>query len=154
MTYIAYLDEFGHIAPTSTGHTRSHNDSPSVWLSWHRPALDEARVFATWFFQRKCDLLAFEIEKAGEHPAIWEKKGSSLYTARNVTKFSVLRGGDRVTVLVIGESHNKQHMSLYGYPRDTTPALGRRTRDENLIVFEKRLVQPYPYKPHSHPCAD
>ena len=45
-------------------------------------------------------------------------------------------GGDRVTVLVIGESHNKQHMSLYGYPRDTTPALGRRTRDENLIVFE------------------
>ena len=33
--------------------------------------------------------------------------------------------GDRVTVLVIGESHNKRHMSLYGYPRDTTPTLVR-----------------------------
>lgn len=44
--------------------------------------------------------------------------------------------GDRVTVLVIGESHNKRHMSLYGYPRDNTPQLERLASDENLIVFE------------------
>ena len=44
--------------------------------------------------------------------------------------------GDRVTVLVIGESHNKRHMSLYGYSRDTTPTLVQRNKDENLIVFE------------------
>ena len=44
--------------------------------------------------------------------------------------------GERVTVLVIGESHNKRHMSLYGYPRDTTPELVQRNKDENLIVFE------------------
>ena len=52
--------------------------------------------------------------------------------------------GDRVTVLVIGESHNKRHMSLYGYPRDTTPTLVRRNRDENLIVFENA------YSNHTH----
>ena len=45
------------------------------------------------------------------------------------------RGG-RVTVLVIGESHNKRHMSLHGYPRDTTPLLVQRSKAENLIVFE------------------
>ena len=44
--------------------------------------------------------------------------------------------GERVTVLVIGESHSKRHMSLYGYPRDTTPTLVQRSRADNLIVFE------------------
>ena len=44
--------------------------------------------------------------------------------------------GERVTVLVIGESHNKRHTSLYGYPRDTTPALVQRNKDGNLILLE------------------
>ena len=44
--------------------------------------------------------------------------------------------GERVTVLVIGESHNKRHTSLYGYPRDTTPALVQRNKDGNLIILE------------------
>ena len=52
--------------------------------------------------------------------------------------------GDRVTVLVIGESHSKRHMSLYGYPRDTTPKLGQRSRADNLIVFENA------YSNHTH----
>ena len=52
--------------------------------------------------------------------------------------------GDRVTVLVIGESHSKRHMSLYGYPRDTTPKLVQRSRVDNLIVFENA------YSNHTH----
>ena len=44
--------------------------------------------------------------------------------------------GERVTILVIGESHNKRHMSLYGYPRDTTPKLVQRNKADNLIIFE------------------
>ena len=44
--------------------------------------------------------------------------------------------GERVTVLVIGESHSKRHMSLYGYPRDTTPKLVQRNKADNLIIFE------------------
>jgi heptose-I-phosphate ethanolaminephosphotransferase len=31
-------------------------------------------------------------------------------------------------VLVIGESTNRQRMSLYGYPRETTPELDKLTR--------------------------
>ena len=52
--------------------------------------------------------------------------------------------GDRVTVLVIGESHSKRHMSLYGYPRNTTPKLVQRSRTDNLIVFENA------YSNHTH----
>ena len=52
--------------------------------------------------------------------------------------------GERVTVLVVGESHSKRHMSLYGYPRDTTPKLVQRSRADNLIVFENA------YSNHTH----
>ncbi len=52
---------------------------------------DEVRGFGTWFFQRKCELLDFEIRRSGEHPAVWEKKGSSLYTVKNVERYPELR---------------------------------------------------------------
>ena len=45
-------------------------------------------------------------------------------------------------VLVIGESTNRQHMSLYGYPRQTTPRLD--AIREQLIVFDK-VVSPRPF---------
>lgn len=45
--------------------------------------------------------------------------------------------GPDTLVLVIGESINREHLSLYGYPRDTTPQLVRRHQSENprLGVF-------------------
>lgn len=45
-------------------------------------------------------------------------------------------------VLVIGESTNRQHMSLYGYPRKTTPLLDEMKDD--LLVF-KHVIGPRPY---------
>lgn len=45
-------------------------------------------------------------------------------------------------VLIIGESTNRQHMSLYGYPRKTTPLLDA-MKDE-LLVF-KQVIGPRPY---------
>ncbi|WP_375740546.1 phosphoethanolamine transferase CptA [Pseudomonas boanensis] len=45
-------------------------------------------------------------------------------------------------VLVIGESTNRQRMSLYGYPRKTTPNLDR-IRDQ-LQVFDN-VITPRPY---------
>lgn len=91
MTYIAYLDEFGHVGPYIGRAHPKHNDSPVFGLAGFVLPLDEVRGFATWFFQRKCQLLAFEIARSGEHPALWEKKGSSLYTARNVATYPELR---------------------------------------------------------------
>ncbi|WKN22461.1 phosphoethanolamine transferase CptA [Azotobacter vinelandii] len=54
-----------------------------------------------------------------------------------------VHAGQPVTlVLVIGESTNRQRLSLYGYPRPTTPNLDR-LRDE-LQVFDN-VVTPRPY---------
>ncbi|WP_339080978.1 phosphoethanolamine transferase CptA [Pseudomonas sp. TMP9] len=53
------------------------------------------------------------------------------------------RAGQPATlVLVIGESTNRQRMSLYGYPRETTPELDA-LRDQ-LQVFDN-VVTPRPY---------
>ena len=91
MTYIAYLDEFGHVGPYINRTHPRHYDSPVFGLAGFVLPLDEVRGFATWFFQRKCQLLAFEIDQSGKHPALWEKKGSSLYTIKNVMSYPELR---------------------------------------------------------------
>lgn len=70
-----------------------------------------------------------------------------LTTERQVTNVNYelqRRAGERVTVLIIGESHSKRHMSLYGYPRETTPKLVQRNKAGNLIVFENV------YSNHTH----
>ena len=40
--------------------------------------------FGTWFFQRECETLGFEIERSANHPSQREKKGASLCTVTNV----------------------------------------------------------------------
>ncbi|WP_420439616.1 DUF3800 domain-containing protein [Candidatus Palauibacter sp.] len=77
MTYFAYLDEFGHIGPYVGRQDPIHNDSPVFGLAGFVLPSEEVRRFGTWFFQRKCELLAFEIDRSRQHPARWEKKGSS-----------------------------------------------------------------------------
>ena len=64
MIYIAYLDEFGHVGPyMSRSHPR-HNDSPVFGFAGFVMPAEEVRGFDTWFFQRKCDLLRFEIRRS------------------------------------------------------------------------------------------
>lgn len=53
-----------------------------------------------------------------------------------------MAGQPSTLVLVIGESTNRQRMSLYGYPRNTTPELDK-LRDQ-LAVFNN-VITPRPY---------
>ena len=64
MTYFAYLDEFGHIGPYVSRQDPRHNDSPVFGLAGFVLPSEQVRGFGTWFFQRKCELLAFEIERS------------------------------------------------------------------------------------------
>ena len=48
MTYIAYLDEFGHVGPYIDRTHPRHNDSPVFGLAGFVLPLDEVRGFATW----------------------------------------------------------------------------------------------------------
>ena len=91
MTFFAYLDEFGHVGPYISPIHPTYKESPVFGLAGFVLPSEEVRGFGTWFFQRKCQLLDFEITRSGEHPALWEKKGSRLYTAANVTKYVELR---------------------------------------------------------------
>lgn len=91
MLYFAYLDEFGHIGPYIARTHAAHNDSPVFGLGGMILPYNEVRSFSTWFYQLKCNLLKWEIEKSGQHPSTWEKKGSSLYTTGNVAKYQELR---------------------------------------------------------------
>lgn len=91
MTHIAYLDEFGHIGPFVSRTDERFKESPVFGLAGLILPADEVRSFGTWFFQRKRDLLAWEIERAGKHPATWEKKGAALYTLTNIEKYAELR---------------------------------------------------------------
>ncbi|WP_207883536.1 phosphoethanolamine transferase CptA [Pseudomonas sp. 30_B] len=52
----------------------------------------------------------------------------------------------RTLVLVLGESTTREHMHLYGYPRETTPNLDALAAAEghNLTVFQN-VVSPRPY---------
>ena len=91
MTLFAYLDEFGHIGPYVGRQHPRYKESPVFGLAGFVLPAEAVRGFGTWFFQRKCELLGFEIERSGEHPALWEKKGASLYTLANVTRYPELR---------------------------------------------------------------
>ena len=91
MTYFAYLDEFGHVGPYVARTDLRYRESPVFGLAGFVLPAEEARGFGTWFYQRKCELLAFEIERSGKHPAQWEKKGAALYTVTNVTRYPELR---------------------------------------------------------------
>lgn len=47
-------------------------------------------------------------------------------------------------IVVIGESLNKHHMSLYGYPRPTNPLLEIRAKDAGFLIFDQA------YSAHTH----
>lgn len=69
-----------------------------------------------------------------------------LHSASQIPPLSNLKdaavGQPSTLVLVIGESTNRQRMSLYGYPRATTPELDK-LRDQ-LAVFDN-VITPRPY---------
>lgn len=91
LIYIAYLDEFGHVGPYVSRGDPRHNDSPVFGFAGFLMPAEEVRAFGTWFFQRKCELLAHELARSGRHPAVWEKKGSSLYRAASLARYPALR---------------------------------------------------------------
>ena len=107
LMFLVYLDEFGHIGPYLNRTSEKYSESPVFGLAGFMLPADRVRNFATWFFQRKCQLLKFDIDRSGEHPATWEKKGSSLYTIQNITKYRELRAFTNRLLSMIRNSGGK-----------------------------------------------
>lgn len=91
MLYCIYLDEFGHIGPYLAANHPQHKTHPAFGLAGLAIPYSEVRSFSTYFFQLKNRLLGFELQRSGVHPAKWEKKGSALYTLKNIKKYPELR---------------------------------------------------------------
>jgi len=75
-----------------------------------------------------------EIEKAVE---------VSLHSANATTTTYEVSDSLKI-IFVIGESFNKMHSDLYGYPLHTTPNLQKQKERGNLYVF-KDVITPYNY---------
>src|SRR6266404_4827448 len=89
--YLAYADEFGHVGPYTGRNEPKFNESPVFGLGGILLPVDQVRPFATWFFQLKSNLLAWEIRRSG---------GARL-----------LVGEERLAAL-----HNRKHSQIQGAP--------------------------------------
>jgi heptose-I-phosphate ethanolaminephosphotransferase len=87
--------------------------------------------------------LAVGYQKYSEQLADMNDLVSSNHALKPLEDFNInsAKSPDTV-VLVIGESTNSQRMSLYGYPRKTTPRLD--AMREDLVVFDN-VITPRPY---------
>lgn len=92
MLYFVYLDEFGHIGPYVSSSHAKYNTHPVFGLGGIILPYYSIREFSTYFFKLKNTLLKPEIEsKCSTHIAKWEKKGSSLFTVKNINRYPSLK---------------------------------------------------------------
>lgn len=79
--------------------------------------------------------IAYELRVHHEKCAV-EERQHMPFEVKNVYNDSI----PQTLVLVIGESHNKHHMSLYGYKRQTNPLLS--TRNDSTFFVYRDVVSP------------
>ena len=135
-TYLAYLDEFGHIGPYVGRDDPKHRTSPVFGLAGYVLPADQVRWFATWFFKRKCELLDFEIRRSGKQAAVWEKKGSSLYTVKNVQRYPAVRS---FTYRMFKELHALGGVVFYVGMEKTLPLRQHNPKRLYTAVFREAI---------------
>ncbi|MDR1660979.1 MAG: DUF3800 domain-containing protein [Azoarcus sp.] len=138
---MAYLDEFGHIGPFVSREHPLHNTSPVFGLGGFVLPSGRVRSFATWFYQLKCNLLRFEINRAGVPAYQWEKKGAALYTTANVLKYRELRAA---TTRLMNRIERDEGMVFYVGLQKTHPPAKHNAKNLYRAVLResiKRLDQ-------------
>jgi Protein of unknown function (DUF3800) len=82
-----YLDEFGHMGPFMARTAAKYNESPVFGLGGLILPEAAIRPFATKFLQLKEHIFKNEIKKSGVIAGAWEKKGTSIFTAKQLAKY-------------------------------------------------------------------
>lgn len=85
-TNFVYLDEFGHIGPYMSRNNSRYNESPVFGLAGIILPETAIRPFATKFLQLKQHIFQREITSAKTIGALWEKKGTEIFTTKQVAK--------------------------------------------------------------------
>lgn len=141
MHFIAYLDEFGHIGPFVSRKHPHYNTSPVFGLGGFVLPSDRVRAFATWFYQLKCNLLQFEIDRDAIPAYHWEKKGAALYTTTNIMNYSELR---QATFRLMNRIERDEGMIFYvGLQKNHPPESHNSKKLYNAVLSEsiKRIDQ-------------
>lgn len=74
-----------------------------------------------------------------------EFKNAALERAHKFGSLAIEKDGyNGLYILVIGESQNRNHMSAYGYKRETTPWLSKMRNDPDAVIFSNA------YSNHTH----
>lgn len=137
MHYAVYLDEFGHIGPYVSNSHPKYNDSPVFGLAGVLLPVDQVREFAISFYQMKCQLLAWDLEHKNPEklaPYHWEKKGSQVYTERNVRTYQPLR---QATNRLLNRIANVDgHVFYTGIHKTGTPE-----EHDSAKIFRQQLLQ-------------
>jgi hypothetical protein len=90
-TNFVYLDEFGHIGPYMSRAGLRYNESPVFGLAGIILPETAIRPFATQFLQLKQHVFKREIANAKTIGALWEKKGTEIFTTKQVAKYKHFR---------------------------------------------------------------
>jgi len=100
LLYIAYLDEFGHAGPYLGNDHPKHHTHPVFGIGGFVLPYYKVRAFSSFFFQLKNHLLSTDLantqakavaDQQPFHPAKWEKKGTSVLTEKNITRYRETR---------------------------------------------------------------
>ena len=137
MHYVVYLDEFGHIGPFVSRNHSKYNDSPVFGLAGMLLPAESVREFAIFFYQLKCNLLAWDLANKNPEklPAYrWEKKGSAVYTVTNVEKYRALRTATNRLLKRIQDTGG--YVFFTGEHKTTDPA-----QHNSAETFKRQLVQ-------------
>ncbi len=144
IAYISFWNTLALIAYLSIGLAlwlRMHSTGKSKWrLSWQFIAVLLLLLAITRIAQGKIhDTLpgvtaaAISYLKASKGVAKESAQRAALVSAFDKNGF-VSDPQPKTWLVVIGESMQRQHLNIYGYPRDTTPNLRQRKND--FVVFE------------------
>ncbi|MBA1245460.1 DUF3800 domain-containing protein [Pseudomonas japonica] len=135
--YVAYLDEFGHVGQYVSRHHPKYKTHPAFGFAGLLLPATEIREFAIFFYKLKCRLLAHDLAHNNPKnlPAYqWEKKGSQLYTLRNVTQYEQLRRSTFRLLAHIGKIGG--HVFYTGEHKTTDPEA-----HDSTETFKRQLLQ-------------
>jgi hypothetical protein len=130
--HFVYLDEFGHLGPFMTRTAPKYNESPVFGLAGIILPEESVRLFATKILKLKEYIFRDEIRRSGQPSSHWEKKGTEIFTARQVAKYPHFRSTGFRLLNYIRDSGGK----VFYYGREKISG----TTDVNSIGLYKTVL--------------
>lgn len=147
------------VGKQQTDHEAANKETRQISFSYTDAKKRRTRLLGTVFISLLAIVISSVLISKTSHnlitkPFIGLAEGLKLYkdfkdaSLERVYKFGTLAiekdGYKGLYILVIGESQNKNHMSAYGYKRETTPWLSKMRNDPNAVIFSNA------YSNHTH----